>query len=386
MKTKYALVLSGGGFKGAFQVGALHYMAENWQAITGESSPMKFDIISGVSAGALNGALLAMNEFGLLRDLWLKRIGEIGASEIYTSPFIDTTSTSDDLKFTINPQMIRELLQKQLDLKIGVFDMIGAAFSKSKRERLLAEAVAKLSEVFKQGFRKVKSIASNEPLHEKLQFYLRRKKIQGTTFTCGFVSLDTGAYHSVAHNEFLSHTDFVNGVLASTAIPMVWKPVEKVSFEHKGVKTVSCNNVDGGIVNVSPLGDVIKRIEEDNEDCRYCVIVINCHSPEHRYEDFAEKSIGAIAVRSLYDLSIKEVFNNDLNHFIRLNGILEQLEEYDPSIEILNENGRPMRAFDAVVINPYPNVDLGNGLVANQHLIQRRIAHGYYQAMKTFQI
>jgi hypothetical protein len=29
-KTKYALVLSGGGFKGAFQLGALNYMKEHW--------------------------------------------------------------------------------------------------------------------------------------------------------------------------------------------------------------------------------------------------------------------------------------------------------------------------------------------------------------------
>ncbi|MBL7728612.1 MAG: patatin-like phospholipase family protein, partial [Dinghuibacter sp.] len=29
-KTKYALVLSGGGFKGAFQLGALNYLKDHW--------------------------------------------------------------------------------------------------------------------------------------------------------------------------------------------------------------------------------------------------------------------------------------------------------------------------------------------------------------------
>lgn len=31
MKTKIALVLSGGGFNGAFQVGALEYLKQNWK-------------------------------------------------------------------------------------------------------------------------------------------------------------------------------------------------------------------------------------------------------------------------------------------------------------------------------------------------------------------
>ena len=37
-KKKIALVLSGGGFNGAFQVGALNYINENWKKITGLTS------------------------------------------------------------------------------------------------------------------------------------------------------------------------------------------------------------------------------------------------------------------------------------------------------------------------------------------------------------
>lgn len=384
MKTKYALVLSGGGFKGAFQVGALQYLSENWKAITGESKPMKFDIISGVSAGALNGALLAMNEFKLLKDLWLHRIAEIGASEIYTSPIIDTKSQSDQLQFRLDKDALRRQLEKHIDLKVGLFDMIGAAFSKSKREQLISEAIEKLTAAIKTGVRKIKSIASNDPLRDKLTAYLKRQKIRGTIFTCGFVSLDTGIYHSVAHNEFASPTDFVNGVLASTAIPIVWKPVEKVTFEQNGSRITSCNNIDGGIVNVSPLGDVIKLIDKDPDDCRYKVIILNCHTGRHRFESYAEKSIGAIALRAMYDLSLTEVFNNDLNHFLRLNDIIGQLGEHCPDMEILDAEGRPMRSFDAVVIGPHPDVDMGNALVANKTLTHRRIAHGYYQAMNAF--
>jgi len=48
-KKKKAIVLSGGGAKGAYEAGALKYIIENWG--------LAFDIVVGTSAGALNGFL-----------------------------------------------------------------------------------------------------------------------------------------------------------------------------------------------------------------------------------------------------------------------------------------------------------------------------------------
>lgn len=59
-----ALVLSGGGARGAFQAGVVAALLER------ES----FDLICGTSIGALNGAAVAQNEPGLLREVW-QRIG-----------------------------------------------------------------------------------------------------------------------------------------------------------------------------------------------------------------------------------------------------------------------------------------------------------------------
>jgi NTE family protein len=59
---KVALVLSGGGAKGAFQAAAERYAREekgyNW------------DIIAGVSVGALNGGMLAMKKYARVQELW----------------------------------------------------------------------------------------------------------------------------------------------------------------------------------------------------------------------------------------------------------------------------------------------------------------------------
>lgn len=62
MKKKIALVLSGGGAKGAFQVGAEKYARE----VKG----YHWDIIAGVSVGALNGTMLAMGKYARLEELW----------------------------------------------------------------------------------------------------------------------------------------------------------------------------------------------------------------------------------------------------------------------------------------------------------------------------
>ncbi len=68
---KKALVLTGGGVKGAFQVGALYHLLVDLKK--------EFDIITGISVGALNGAFLAQyNKEDLkkavedLWELWLK--------------------------------------------------------------------------------------------------------------------------------------------------------------------------------------------------------------------------------------------------------------------------------------------------------------------------
>src|SRR3990167_7073531 len=61
-KPTVALVLSGGGGKGAYQIGC-------WAALR-DVGISKFTVISGTSVGALNGALIAANDFDLARQIW----------------------------------------------------------------------------------------------------------------------------------------------------------------------------------------------------------------------------------------------------------------------------------------------------------------------------
>ncbi len=59
---KRALVLAGGGTRGAYQNGAIHALRDLNEA--------NFDIVTGTSIGALNGALFVQQDFDVLDDLW----------------------------------------------------------------------------------------------------------------------------------------------------------------------------------------------------------------------------------------------------------------------------------------------------------------------------
>lgn len=58
-----ALVLSGGGSKGSYQIGV-------WKAL--KQLNIKFDIITGTSVGALNGAIMVQNEYKKALNIWKK--------------------------------------------------------------------------------------------------------------------------------------------------------------------------------------------------------------------------------------------------------------------------------------------------------------------------
>lgn len=58
---EYGLVLEGGGARGAYQIGA-------WKAL--REAGIKIKGVSGTSVGALNGAMICMDDFEVAEDIW----------------------------------------------------------------------------------------------------------------------------------------------------------------------------------------------------------------------------------------------------------------------------------------------------------------------------
>ena len=378
-RVKYALVQGGGGFKGTFQLGALNFINENWKEITGLDTPMSFDINTGVSVGALNGVMIAMGKLPELNNLWLNQVANNGVSEIYTSEFIDTDNDSERLKFKVDVKAIMKKLLPNIEIKLGFFEKLGLVFSRKKRKNILDSMIQKIEIELKTNAAKIDSIADNMPLRRKMEKLIDRSLIKGI-FKCGFASLNTGIYHSVKHSDFLSNEQLINGVMASTSIPAIWKPVESVKFYKDGSVLDSKYNVDGGIMNMSPLGDAIKMINEDQEDCVWKIIVINCHSGVPNIIDASQKSIFQLAARSLYELSLNEIFNNDIDHFLEINRLVKQTQAWDYEIVLHNRLKQVIKNFEAVIINPLPTFDMGNPLVSTKRLVKQRFDQGYIVA------
>ena len=114
---KRALVLSGGGSKGAFEVGAIDYLVN--------TEGMNFNIFIGTSVGALNSAFLgqARNRMELarlsrdLKQLWLDIKGK---HSIYRTSFWGALRLlwSDSL---YQPNGLQRMLQQKIDLD-RIFD------------------------------------------------------------------------------------------------------------------------------------------------------------------------------------------------------------------------------------------------------------------------
>jgi NTE family protein len=365
---KTALVLSGGAFHGAFQVGALKYLKENWSRLDSGHPSMKFDWVSGVSVGALNGLFVALEDCKALIELW-QRVGENGVREIFDSDFIDTAVDQNDPDPKFKLQLDWQAVKKH--------------FPRATKNLLLRALFdrKKIFEAFSQDFQRFEALADNSPLKKILLQYAKKRNIKSSSYTCGYVSLADGSYHSSRHNEFTTDEDFAKGVLASTTMPVIWSPVDQIASSHG----IHHRCVDGGLRDVSPLGDVIRDIANDPESAEYTIIIINCSARKLVEAPDNPMNIAQIALRSLTEIAINEIFNHDLKEFIDKNFILKQIQDKYPGEVIYDYDqesggkGKPLRYFNAIVILPESDT-LGDSLTLNQALLERRMKLGEEKA------
>jgi NTE family protein len=292
MEKKTALVLSGGGAKGAFQSAVEKYAREK--------KGYSWDIIAGVSVGALNGSMVAMQKGDRLFEFW----NTITADQVYTGGF--------------NFWSVLHLL-------------FGA-----------------------------RSFLGNQPLRKLLHQELELDKIQGD-LRIGTVSLTSGEYVQFTPED----PNFESAIIASTAIPVVWSP-EYISETFPEM-------VDGGVRNISPIGDVL----EDQPDE---IIIINCTPETPLPLHTPLTNILNIGLRTI-DLMTSEIFQNDVEEFIRINDLVEEAGRH--GVVLHNpKTGKPYRHFDYKLIEP--EVPLADTLDFSQESIQKSIAEGFKRAREVF--
>jgi len=174
----------------------------------------------------------------------------------------------------------------------------------------------------------------------------------------GTVSLRTGEY------VFFRPADpnFKKAVLASTAIPVIWAPVD--------VSPPCLDMVDGGVRNISPLGDVL---DDDPTE----VVIIHCdpRTPPQRMQPFSNVlDIGRHAI----EIALTEIFVTDVREFIRIN--VNVKEAGAQGVKLHNEKGKEYKYYEYKIIEP--DEPLGDTLDFSQQTIARYMAAGWEKAKK----
>lgn len=275
---KKALVLSGGGAKGAFQFAAEKYARE--------VKSYRWDVIAGVSVGALNGVMLAMQKYQRLEEIWQT----ISNDKVYTGG--------------LNVWSVAKVL------------LFGA-----------------------------RSFYGNKPLWKMIDENVELDKIK-IDLTIGAVSLQTGKYvafkpRDTKNSGFSNELEFKKAVLASTVMPIIWPPVE--------MSPSLADMVDGGLRNISPLGDVLDANPDE-------VIIINCNPRDLDPPELGRplKNLPDIGKRSL-EIVLNEIFNNDIDEFIRINKNVEEARAKELTLH--NEDGKPYKYFKYKIIEPDHHLD-----------------------------
>ena len=284
---KTALVLNGCGARGAFQFAAEKYARE----VKG----LKWDIIAGVSVGALNGVMLAMEKYRRLEEIWK----------------------------TITWDMLH---RGGLNLWTAIRLAMGAT-----------------------------SVFKSDPLCRLIQHEVELDKFK-IPVRVGAVSLYSGEYRYFTPQD----PEFKDGLLASASIPMAWPPVD-ISPELKGM-------VDGGVRNVSPLGDVLDADPE-------VVVIIDCSPPEPPKMAWPPKNILDIGRRAL-EIASHEIFITDCVEFYRINQNVKQAQAQ--GITLYNEKGKPFKFYEHWLIDP--GEPLGDALDFSRKTIDRSIEMGWERA------
>ncbi|MDX1734277.1 MAG: patatin-like phospholipase family protein [Halioglobus sp.] len=315
---KPALVLSGGGARGAYQVGVLKAIGD----LHAKHARNPFSIISGTSAGAVNAVALAAsaNNFRLAVKKVEKIWGSLHVDKVY---------------------------------RAGGWDMI------KSQARLVGS-------LFNQGIGRSRplSVLNNDPLRDLLLHTIQFKNIQ-KRIDEGFldaVCVTATGYTSGENVTFFQAREGVgkwrqgrrvgvptklnvSHIMGSSAIPIVL-PAEKISREYFG---------DGALRQLAPISPVI-RMGAD----RVLVIGVSgnpTHVPHHEQETHSP-SLAQMAGH-VFNSAFIDSLEHDIDTLARINDLVAYVENENP-----HAAPEDLRKIDLLVI--YPSVEFDE--IAARHV------------------
>jgi NTE family protein len=265
LNVKSALVLSGGGAKGKYQVGAMKVLSEFY----------KYDYITGVSVGALNAAMLATSSTSELLKVWLSIKGN---NSIYSRGLTAVNMVRIALfgqPYWYSNTPLVELMREHINL-----DNCHTPFSVG-----------------------VVSLNTGQ--------YLRYTYTPRGTL---IVSNRDGIVHKMNGNK--AKDSMFSAILASTAIPVVFPPVKNNNGQLY---------VDGGVRDVSPLSDAIHK-QATFITIVNCSKHNPLPHDINEVELTGKFVIAKVAARSM-EIAISEIIHTDIAGFLDKNHIISQVDK-----------------------------------------------------------
>lgn len=317
-KYPLGLVLSGGGARGAFQVGVWEELYHHPRGLQGLP-----DVISGTSAGALNGALIAVG-------LSPKEILQFWLDLAHDPPVVGNDSFFRSLLQTIQsillrePMRSRERRKRELRTWLSLFRKHawyrGSGILSMLTEFLLTARFDNISEVL-EGIT-TSYVFDTEPVKDRLRALFGGNKLPHTDVKLAINTVDfhTGKVvrivnaapqkRSPASSLHYHHVSeiTVDMLLASASIPLLFKPI-----------TVGAMTLwDGGVLVNTPLAPAVSLGAE-----RIIPVLVTLRSYEDHSLGQNLPSFGG-AVERLANTFLENAYNVDRKLLLDRNELAQQ--------------------------------------------------------------
>lgn len=311
-----ALALGGGGARAAYQAGVLSALARRVPGVT-------FPILTGVSAGAINTAVLAnhVGTFGERAEVLVSLWADLRARDVFR-----TTPTS------LLANAFRAAYQTLFGVRHGVEPLHAMVDTEPLRHHLRGRLAAEDG--------RLRGVTANiesgrvEAVALSAMLYATGRTV---TFCAGRDLEPWDRPECIARQVELS----VEHVLASMALPLLF-PAVRIGDEWFG---------DGGMRLVAPLSPALHL------GARRIVAISTCHRPtrsEASQPAFSGAPAPAQVIGALYDAIFPDLLDEDVLRIQRVNRLVRDLPE---------PQRQGFRDVDIVVIRPSRDL----GVLAREH-------------------
>lgn len=336
---KNLVILSGGGFKAAYQVGALKALIEK---------NISIDCIMGTSGGALNASIVAQGDYIKLESIW-NNISSKGISSVFESELLNLNP-----QISINWGFIFKKLVPKLRLNL---------LSKSGRQEFINSLFLNIYNI--------NSLCTSKGLETLLSSNIRKQNFIIPFYT-NFVSLNTGEEVIVSNTDFYTNSELTKAILASSSIPFFLNSQEEIRTKEG----IYLNCVDGGISSNVLIHKAVDFIKNSVNPLDWRIIVLNCNSTQNLTLNI--KGIPKILERVILDILLSNLTKKEFKLLETYNEFLDST--YNKTFKIKGNN-----YYKIPFIHIHPqSVELGETLTINEDINNYRIKKGYEDTIKFF--